>query len=246
MLAGKEEALSRRPFWTERRSTGSTLIVGCILFLTAAGFSPTDEKGTSMYDLPMREALMAVFHRWSSWQWGLLLFCLAVVVTLLGFARLTSILREAGNRTCSLWGLIAQTLATGFFLIAMTFSRSIEYWAAQETVRTNVVPALYQQLSLWEAAIFQVYTALTFFAALMYGMAIISTRILPGFLGWVIMVYSLAGATAFVILGDMPPFVHHLLPIVMGVLLLLPRYQLSAPERLDHPAPGLQKERISS
>ncbi len=51
------------------------------------------------------------------------------------------------------------------------FSSSIEYWAAQETVRTNAIPALYQQLSLWEAAIFQVYTALTFFAAIMYGAA---------------------------------------------------------------------------
>lgn len=215
----------RRTFWTECRFTGITLILGCILFLTSAGFSPANEKGTSLYDLPIREALMAVFHRWSTWQWGLLLFCLAVVVTLLGFARLTSVLREAGSRTGSLWGLIAQTLATGFFLMSMTFSRSIEYWAAQETVRTDVVPALYQQLGLWDAAIFQVYTALTFFAAFMYGAALVSTRILPRWLGWVIMVYSLAGATAFAILSDMPPFVHHLLPIVVGVFLLLPRYQ---------------------
>ncbi|GHO81336.1 hypothetical protein KSD_91070 [Ktedonobacter sp. SOSP1-85] len=220
-----------RTFWTERRFTGITLILGCILFLTAAGLSPTDEKGTYMYDLPLREALMAVFHRWSSWQWGLLLFCIAVVVTLLGFARLTSILREAGNRTFSSSGLIALALATGFILMDMTFRRSIEYWAAQETVKTHVIPALYLQLSLWDTAIFQVYTALTFFAAFMYGMAIVSTRILPHWLGWVIMVYTLAGGALFAFLGDMPPFVHYLLPIVIGVLLLLRRYQVPIRER---------------
>ncbi|WP_220201863.1 hypothetical protein [Reticulibacter mediterranei] len=228
MLAGKEASLSRYPFWTERRYTGIMLMLGCVLFLVAAALSPTDEKGTSMYDLPMREALIAVFHHWSSWQWGLLLFCIAVVVSLLGFARLTSILWERGNHVFSFWGLIALTLATGFFLLDMTFRRSIEYWAAQETARTNAIPALYQQLSLWDSTIFQVYTVLIFFAAIMYGAAIALTRILPRWLGWVIIVYSLAGTIAFVILNDMPPFVHYLLPIAMGVLLLLPRYQLPA------------------
>jgi len=197
-----------------------------------------------MYDLPMREALIAVFHRWSTWQWGLLLFCIAVVVTLLGFARLTAILQDAGNRAFSSSGLIALAIATVFILIEMTFRWSIEYWAAQETVRTNAIPALYLQLSLWDTAIFQVYTALTFFAAFVYGAALVSTRILPRWLGWVIMAYTLAGAVFFAFLGDMPPFVHYLLPIVMGVLLLLPRYQLPLPfpGSKGHPSPLLQKE----
>jgi MFS family permease len=223
-------------------------MIGCVLFLAATGFTPTDEKGTYMYDLPIREALMAVFHRWSSWQWGQILFCIAVVMTLLGFARLTSILRDAGNRTFSSSGLIALVLATGFFLVDMTFRRSIEYWAAQETVRTQVVPTLYLQLSLWGTAIFQVYTALTFFAAFMYGAALVSTRILPRWLGWVIMAYTLAWGALFTFLGDMPPFVHYLLPIVMGILLLLPRYQLPLPSpgSKGHPLPPLQKEEVSA
>ncbi len=116
------------------------LFLGCLLFLTTAGLTPTDEKGTSMYSLPMREQLLAILHRWSPWHWGLILLSIAVVVTLLGFARLTTVLRDAGEHVFSSSGLLARVMASAFFLIDLTFRRSIEYWAAQETARTGVMP----------------------------------------------------------------------------------------------------------
>jgi MFS family permease len=224
----KENTMIRRTFWTEVRFTGSVLILGCILFMVAASLTPTDEKGTFMYSLPLQGQLLAIFHRWSSWHWGLILFCIAVVLTLLGFARLTMVLRDAGDRAFSQPGLIAFVLAVGFFLINMAFRLSMEYWAAQETVRTNAIPALYLPSRLWADALFGIYTALAFFAALAYGAALVSTRILPRWLGWIIMAYSLVGLVLFASAGDMPPFVHYLLPLVMGILLLLPRSQLPA------------------
>jgi hypothetical protein len=224
MLTKKGESLSR-PMWTERRMVGITLIIGCLLFLTAAGLTPKDQKGNYIYDLPLREGLIATFQSWSTWHWGLILFGIAVVLTLLGFAFLTTILRKAGDGVFSRIGLISFLLAVPFFLMSMAFDASIGFWAAQETVRTNLVPDLYVQLSSWSDAFFTLFTPLTFCAALAYGAAILSTRVLPHWLGWLIVIYNLAGFVLFVIAGDMPPFVHYLLPILIGITLLLPRYQ---------------------
>lgn len=38
-----------RTFWTERRIVGIMLILGCLLFLKAAGLTPRDKQGTYMY-----------------------------------------------------------------------------------------------------------------------------------------------------------------------------------------------------
>ena len=215
----------QRTFWTERRFTGLTLIIGCLLFLTAAGFTPRDEQGNYIYGLSQQDALIVTYRHWSTWHWGLILFCLAVVLTLLGFVQLTTLLRDAGDRLFSRMGLIAFQLVVSFFLINMAFDFSIGFWAAQETASTKLVPDLYIQLSSWSDALFEVSSALSFFAALAYGAAIVTTRVLPRWLGWLVLVYNLAMFVLFALSGDMPPFVHYLLPIVIGIVLLLPRYQ---------------------
>ena len=57
------------------------------------------------------------------------------------------------------------------------------------------------------------------------------TRLLPRWLGWTTIVYSLAGLGLFAVTRDMPPLFHSLLPIVMGSLLLLRRSQLPTVSR---------------
>ncbi len=218
----------QRPFWTERRFTGLMLIIGCVLFLTAAGLTPRDEQGNYIYSLSLQDALIVTYRHWSTWHWGLILFCIAVVLTLLGFAQLATLLRDAGDRVFSRMGLIAFQIVVSFFLINMAFDFSIGFWGAQETVNKHVVPDLYIQLSLWSDTIFGFSTALAFFAGLAYGVAMIATRILPRWLGWGTIAYNLVLLYFFIQAGDMPPFVHYLLPIVIGFVLLLPRSQLTS------------------
>jgi hypothetical protein len=83
-----------------------------------------------------------------------------------------------------------------------------------------------QRLTQWTGALFVIYAILTFLAAVVYGGALVSTRLLPHWLGWVTIVYSLAGLGQSAAFGNAPPLLHHLLPIVMGILLLLQQYQL--------------------
>jgi hypothetical protein len=49
--------MMKSTFWTQRRFTGITLIVGCLLFLAGASMPLTDTKGNFIWGLPPREWL---------------------------------------------------------------------------------------------------------------------------------------------------------------------------------------------
>ncbi len=132
-----------RTFWTERRLTGMTLILGCFLFLGAAGLIPRDTKGNFIVNLPLREQLLAIAAQTSLFQWSFSLFISGVIVTLLGLAMLTRLLRDAGDRTFSYLALIASLFGDVLMVIYIAFPLGVEPLAAQETVRTGVVPDSY-------------------------------------------------------------------------------------------------------
>src|SRR5439155_3270548 len=130
--------------------------------------------------------------------------------------------RDAGDRTFSSLALIASLFGDVLMVIYIAFPLGIAPVAAQETVRTGVVPDSYAQLTLWTQPLFVIYTILAFSALAAYGGAILSTHLLPHWVGWLSIVYGLAGLMlAGFTGGNVPPFLNHLVPIVFGVLLLL-------------------------
>jgi len=204
-----------------------TLILGCFLFLGAAGLMPKDTKGNFIVNLPLREQLLAIAAQTSLFQWSFSLFISGVIVTLLGLVMLTTLFQEAGERIFSLLALIAFLFGDVLMVIYIAFPLGVEPLAAQETVRTGVVPDYYVQLTLWTQPLFVIYTILAFSALAAYGGAILSTRVLPHWVGWLALAYGLAGLVLVgFAAGNVPPFLHYLMPIVMGILLLLRRYQL--------------------
>jgi hypothetical protein len=214
-------------FWTRRRFTGTTLILGCFLFLGAAGLIPRDAQGNFIVNLPLREQLLVIAARTSLFQWSFSLFISGLIVTLLGLALLTTLFRDAGDRTFSSLALLVFLFGDVLMVIFLAFPLGVEPLAAQETVRTGVVPDFYVQLTLWTQPLFVIYTILAFSALAAYGGAILSTRVLPHWVGWLSIVYGLAGLVlAGFAAGNVPPFLHYLMPIVMGILLLLRRSQL--------------------
>jgi hypothetical protein len=211
-------------FWTRRRFTGIILILGCCLFLGSLGLMPRDSTGNFMVNLPLREQLLIIAAQASLFQWSFSLIISGIIVTLLGLAMLTTLFQDAGDTTFSYLALIAFLFGDILLVIFIAFPLGIASLAAQETVRAGVIPDYYVQLTLWTQPLFVIYTVLAFSALAAYGGAILSTPVLPHWVGWLSIVYGLAGLIlAGFTDGNVPPFLHHLIPIVIGVLLLLRR-----------------------
>ncbi len=239
--------MAKNAFWTSRRFTGITLILGCVLFLGALGFMPRDTTGNFMVNLPLREQLLVIAAQPSLFQWSFSLLICGIIVTFLGLAMLTTLLRDAGDTTFSSLALIAFLFGDILLVIYIAFPLGIAPLAAQETARRGAVPDYYVQLTLWTQPLFVIYTILAFSALVAYGGAILSTRVLPHWVGWLCIVYGLAGLVlAGFIAGNVPPFLHHLMPIVIGVLLLLRRSRIPSEqdERPGH-APPVQSGHTS-
>ncbi len=198
---------------------------GCCAVLDWSWHALTDTKGNFIYSLLPRQWLRVIFDHPLLWQWANMLFISGVVVTIVGLVMLTSLLRDAGERAFSQLGLVAFVFGAVLWVITLAFRLSVDPWAAQEMARTAVLPDFYVPLTLWAHALFVIYTVLAFLALAAYGGAVLSTHILPQWMGWLALVYSLAGLGLFAYAHDVPPLLHYLPPTVIGILLLLRRYQ---------------------
>ncbi len=228
-----------RTFWTERRFTGLTLLLGALLFLAGAFMPVTDSKGTTIYALPPREHLLVVFAHSMLWQWASILFISGTIMTILGLALLAAQLRDAGDRAFSQLGLIAFALGAVLWFIDVAFRLSVDLWAAQEIARTAAIPDYYVPLTRWTHTLFNIHTTLSFAALLAYGGALLTTRVLPRWVGWLTIVYALAGSGLLAYTHDFVPLFHYLLTIVIGILLLLRRYQIPAGGRREGEPSGV-------
>jgi hypothetical protein len=179
-------------FWTRRRFTGITLMVGCFLFLGALGLIPRDAQGNFMVNLPLREQLLVIAVQTSLFQWSFSLVISGIIVTLLGLVMLTTLFRDTGDATFSSLALIASLFGGVLMVIFIAFPLGAAPVAAQETVRTGVAPDSYVQLTLGTQPLFVIYTILAFSALAAYGGAILSTRLLPHWMGWLSIIYALA------------------------------------------------------
>jgi hypothetical protein len=239
----KENLMLHRTLWTWRSFTGIVLLLGGVLFqgsawipLTIGPPTPlTDSKGTAIYLLPPQAALDVVLHHQALWWWTNTFFMVGTLVTMLGLALLTMLFRQAGDRIFSHLGLILFVVGATLWVIQRAVPLSIDPWAAQELARTGVMPDYYVPLTLWTQALFVIYSLLAYCALIAYGGAILSTRLLPRWMGWLAIVYGLLGLglTGFTA-GALPgPWFQYVLPMVMGILLLLRRAQV--PSAQDEP-----------
>ncbi len=86
---------------------------------------------------------------------------------------------------------------------------------------TGAIPDAYAPLTRWNGALFAIFSTLAFAGVAAFGGAILATHLLPPWLGWATVVYSLTGLVILAITRDALPAMHHLMPLVIGVVLLL-------------------------
>jgi hypothetical protein len=210
-------------FWSRRRLTGTGLLLGCFLFLGAAGLIPTDGHGNFIINLPLKQLLLNIPAHLAQLQWSLSLFITGLLVTIFALALFSSLLRDAGDGVYSLLALVALVFGGVCMVIYLAFPLGVDPLAARATATTGVIPDYYQALGLWSNVLFVVYTILAFVALICFGGAVLSTDVLPHWVGWLMIAYALAGLVLTLVTGgNVPPFLQHLVPILVGILLLLP------------------------
>jgi hypothetical protein len=219
--------MAKSSFWTERRFAGIILLLGFLLYVAAVVFMPRDAQGNLLVLLPDRAALLLVAAQPSLTRWSFSLFIGGSIVTPLGLAMLTRLLSDAGDRTFSQLALIAALFGAVLWVTYLALSLGISLLAAQETARTGVVPGYYAPFEATTQPLLVIYTMLTFAAVLAYGGAVLNTRVLPHWVGWVTIVYTLFNLLTTVFSGGVAaPFIHYVMPMLMGILLLLRRSQV--------------------
>jgi len=240
MTSYKEDSMGKSTFWTERRFTGIVLILGFLLYVAAVVFMPRDAQGTLLVLLSDRAGLLLTAAQPSLFQWSFSLFVIGTIVTPLGLAMLTRLLQDAGDRTFSSLGLIVALFGAVLWVIVLSLSLGLGLLAGQDTARTGVVPGYYESGHVVFQPLLVIYTLLTFAALLAYGGAVLNTRVLPHWVGWVTIAYTLLNLVTTVFSGGVAaPFVHYVMPMVMGILLLRRSQVSSRNHREETPITGV-------
>ena len=231
-------------FESERRFTAMLLILSTVLFVAGLCFLFFGADFIKFLDVPFdappQTLLAGLAKHIAAWQWGWGLTTAGVVGTALGLAMLAMLLRGAGDRTFSWLGMLAFLLGAVLVVMFMAFSLSVTVWAAQEAAEGSAVPDLYRPVALWGNMLLKIYTVLAFLGMLAYGAAILRTRLLPRWVGWTAIIWSIVWLARFLLTYDAPPLLHHVMPLVIGIMLLLRRSQVPVRLGEQEGAAGLQ------
>jgi len=208
--------------WLVNHVTGVTLVLSAIFAPGVSLYMRVKDKGGPMiFGQPPREWLRLVHEHPRPWRWATISFIGAILVTLLGLDLLSGLLRAAGDHGFSEAGLLAFAFGAVLWVIMLAARLTVDPWAGKELVATGAIPDLYAPLSRWNSALFVIFSVLAFAGVMAFGGAILATTLLPPWLGWATVIYSLAGLAILAITRDSLPAIHHLMPLVIGIVLLL-------------------------
>jgi hypothetical protein len=169
----------------------------------------------------VREHLQAVANNAIVWRWANVFMGAAAVLLLAGLWMLTAMLERAGERVFSRLGLVAMLVATVLWVVFSAFRAIITVSAAEEMTATGAAPASYESLAQWGFRLFFIYAVLGFLALTAYGVSLLQVGLLPGWVGWAAIVFSVALLILMFIMGDTLPGFHYLPGLLIGILLLL-------------------------
>ena len=185
------------------------LIAGALLFFMAA-FSPISMR-VFRVDITPEEQIQIVSDGRTAWVLTSLLFGAGSIVAVIG---LFLFARAASGSLASTSPLIAYGAATIALIGAL-------FWVAVVYLRITHTPEqVFLEGSLGGQWMFPLYTVLTQIALIAVGYVVLQAGY-PAWLGW-----GMIGLVSLTVLGmaifrDMPPFVHYLWLLIMGVTLLL-------------------------
>jgi hypothetical protein len=140
-------------------------------------------------------------HRYLLWERGFIIAALLVAV--LGLNLLEGILESAGDRILAPSGMVLMLTGAGVVIFAEAYSLSRQEWIYAPTV---------------------VFVILAFLAQAVFGAALLRTAFLPGWVGWVTILWNLGWLVILPLArpNDMYyPWLHYAAPLLIGIELLL-------------------------
>jgi hypothetical protein len=197
------------------RLAAGLFIVGAVVFWVGARTFPGLALDRVAANLPG--------HLWTSVN-----FLLATIITLVGLALLTLVLREAGDRVLSAVGLLLFGFGSVFWVLHLAFRMTIVVQAAEAWSASAAAPDWFEPWSAWAALLFGIYSVLAYIGLAAYGGALLSVGWQRRWLGWTCVFAGLVAAP----LGGLPLFIH--VPLwLIGLMVLTDRSSpATAPQRL--------------
>ena len=211
-----------RSFWTTGRIAGALLVLGLVLI--AAEFIVVLAQGKIEGIEAAWEGVEGIGEAATVFRTVETFRAPQVVLLFLGFGMLTVRLNEAGDRALS---FLAFNLFLVFLILAAiedTFHSEVTAWAGEEWARTGAVPELFEPMREWVNGSVQLrYVTFVYASMAAYGWAFLRTGVLPRWIGWLTLGWSLAWLIVIFSTQDTLPATFVIVPLIIGVALLVYR-----------------------
>jgi hypothetical protein len=137
------------------------------------------------------------------WERGFVMA--AVLAMVLGLVLLERMLEAAGDTLLAPLAMTTFLIGAVVVIVAETFQLSGQEWVYAPIV---------------------VYVALAFLAQAVFGVSLLQTGLLPGWVGWATVIWNLAWLVVLPVISPRDiyyPVLHHVAPLIIGIALLVRR-----------------------
>ena len=207
------ESFSQR----EMHITGWLLLIGAVIFWIGA-CSPPYKQWTS----PLKEYLQIVgSHRWQ-WYWIHFCFLLATILTVIGVRVLASLLQRNSESMFSEMGSVGFSVACVLWIVSIAFRVTADYEAGVLLNQSGSMPEWITPLHHWSGLMFAIFMVLGYASEAMIGKALMSTTLVPAWVGTTCFYFGLAGVVGYIVRFPLfdPPLMMHVVPFLIGYHLL--------------------------
>ena len=173
---------------------------------------------------PLPEALLAIAKSLRRWRWIHAWMIAGVAISVAGLAALAALLTSSGDLVYGTFGFALFAVGGTVWLVAVAWRLTALVLAARETELTGTVPVGTEGWSEWFGVLHSIHLALSAYVSWVFlGSGVVSSGILPEWVGWLGVGLGAAGAVGYVALKGgpfAPPFMAHSYPFILGIALL--------------------------
>ncbi len=202
---------------TDLQSVGGLLIGGFVVFFVGAALWKMD------YQRPLPEALLAIARSPRRWRWIHTWMIAGVAITIAGLGALARLLADSGEIVYGTVGFVLFAVGGIVWLVGAAWRLTALVAASRETERAGTVPGDIEGWGEWFGVLHSIHLLSAYVSWTFLGSAVVSSGVVPEWLGWLGVGLGVAGAVGYTALKGgpfAPPFLAHLYPLILGIALI--------------------------